>query len=186
MGTAGPNGRRLGSFLLRPLRRFARDRRGVTMIEFALLAPIFFAMIAAILETAVVALSSQILDSATHDSVRIIRTGQAQAGGIDIDEFKTEICSRLYGLFDCAGLHVRIREISNFSTATPSDPLDPTTGNWVLTEDFQIGGGGDIIIAEAYYKWPVIAGAFGLNFATTPDGKRLLAAVRVWRNEPFS
>lgn len=169
----------------RPIRRLHGDERGVTMIEFALLAPIFFAMMGAILETAVISLSAQILDSATHDAARTIRTGQAQNDLFDVDDFKDKVCEHLFGMFNCDELHVRVRKITNFNGATTTPPIDPVTGDWILTEDFQMGGRKDIIIAETYYKWPIILTGFGLNFATTPDGKRLLASVRVWRNEPF-
>lgn len=164
---------------------FARNDSGVTMIEFGLLAPIFFVIIVAMMETALVALASQVLDSATNDAVRLIRTGQAQSDDFDVEDFRDQVCARLLGLFDCSQLKVRIRILPNFAAAALPPPIDPITGNWVLTEDYDPGTAKDIIIAETYYKWPVVVNSFGLNFSTTADNKRLISAVRVWRNEPF-
>src|SRR5665213_3506573 len=93
------------------VRRFARDQRGVTVVEVALLAIPFFALIGAILETAVVFLASQILDGAVQDSGRLIRTGQAQSNSptpYSATDFQNAICSRLFNLFDCTKLQVSV------------------------------------------------------------------------------
>ncbi|RYE39513.1 MAG: pilus assembly protein, partial [Hyphomicrobiales bacterium] len=65
---------------LRSAGQFGRDDRGVTIIEFGILALPFFTIIAAILETSLVFFAGQILDSAVQDAGRLIRTGQMQAG----------------------------------------------------------------------------------------------------------
>src|SRR5665213_2828535 len=83
------------------LRGLARDQRGVTVVEIALLAVPFFLLIGAILETAVIFLASQILDGAVQDSGRLIRTGQAQSNSpaaYTPADFQNAICSRLFGL----------------------------------------------------------------------------------------
>ena len=61
------------------LRRFRRNRRGSAAVEFALVAPIFFAVLFAIIELALVFFASQILETVTQDSARLIMTGQAQS-----------------------------------------------------------------------------------------------------------
>lgn len=60
------------------LRRFRRSRRGSAAVEFALVAPVFFALLFAIIETALVFFASQVLETVTQNSARMIMTGQAQ------------------------------------------------------------------------------------------------------------
>ena len=60
------------------LRRFRRNRRGSAAVEFALVAPIFFALLFAIIELAMVFFASQVLETVTQDSRALIMTGQAQ------------------------------------------------------------------------------------------------------------
>ena len=60
------------------LRRFRRNRRGSAAVEFALVAPVFFALLFAIIETAIVFFAGQVLETVTQDSARMIMTGQAQ------------------------------------------------------------------------------------------------------------
>jgi len=167
---------------------FIADERGATAIELAFLAIPFFALIGAILQTSVIFLGSQILDSAVQDSSRLIRTGQAQSAGYTADQFRTAICSRLYNLFDCSKLQVSVTVVSDFASATaPASPLDPTDpSKWTLVPAYHPGGGSDIIMVQAYYKWPTVLNFDGINFATQSDGTHLMGAVRVFANEPFT
>lgn len=166
-------------------RRFRRDEQGVTAIEFAVLGPIFFALIGASMETALVFFASQALDSAVHDSSRLIRTGQVQQQAMTAAQYRARICDQLYGMFDCEQVQVSVREIPSFSNFQTSDPIDPDSGEWTIETRFQPGTGASVVLVEAYYKWPTVLNIPGLMQGVTADGKRLLGAARVFRNEPF-
>ena len=62
------------------LRRFRGNRRGSAAVEFALVAPMFFALLFAILESALMFFASQVLETVTENSARVVLTGQAQGG----------------------------------------------------------------------------------------------------------
>ena len=49
-------------------RRFRRNRRGSAAVEFALVAPVFFALLFAIIETALMFFASQVLETVTQES----------------------------------------------------------------------------------------------------------------------
>ncbi len=170
---------------LRPQRSFARDERGVTMIEFGLLALPFFAIVAAIMETSVTFLASNIFESALHDSTRLIRTGQAQKADYSLPTFRAKICERTYGMFDCNKIMVRVRTVPSFAEATVSDPIDPNTNDWVIVEQYQPGVSKSIVIAEVYYKWDTMFDIMGFNLQSLSDGTMLMGSAEVWRNEPF-
>ena len=166
-------------------RRFLANENGVTAVEFAMLGLPFFVIIGAILETALVFFASQVLDSALNDSARLIRTGQAQAQNYNVNTFRGAVCSELYGLFDCKKLKIRVSKINTFSSAGLTSVIDPKTGDWKLVQSYNDGVASSIIMVEAYYKWSTILDFFGFNLADLPGNKRLLSAVRVFRNEPF-
>ena len=95
------------------LRRFRRNRRGSAAVEFALVAPIFFAVLFAIIELALVFFASQMLETVTQDSARLIMTGQAQNAAYTQAQFKTDVCAKLTMMFDCAnGIYDRRAELS--------------------------------------------------------------------------
>jgi len=134
-----------------PGRKFLANESGVTAIEFAMLGLPFFAIIGAILETALIFFASQVLDSALNDSARLIRTGQAQAQNYNVNTFRTAVCSELYGLFDCKKLKIRVSTINTFSSATLKRVVDPKTGDWKLVQSYDDGAASSIIMVEAYY-----------------------------------
>src|ERR1700720_2101286 len=90
------------------LRRFRRNRRGSAAVEFALVAPVFFALLFAIIETAMMFFASQVLETITQDSARMILTGQAQAGGFSQAQFQSYVCSQIPALFTCANVYVDV------------------------------------------------------------------------------
>jgi Flp pilus assembly protein TadG len=180
----------LSALARRAARRFARDDRATTLLEFGFLALPFFTIIFAMLETTMVFFAGQILDAAVDDASRLIRTGQAQTLNYDLTNFRTSVCDELYGLFDCSAVKLKVSLITDFTSATAPSPTktgsdcDPSC-DWTLTESYAPGSGSQIVMVQAYYKWPVIVNLPGFNFETQPDGVRLLGTVRVFENEPF-
>ncbi len=73
------------------LRRFRRNRRGSAAVEFALVAPVFFALLFAIIETAFVFFAGQVLETITQNSARMVLTGQAQTAGYTQAQFQ-DLC----------------------------------------------------------------------------------------------
>jgi hypothetical protein len=166
----------------------ARDTRGATMVEFALLAPIFFGLIMAILETSVQYFAAQVLESGVHDASRTIRVGQAFHEKWTVDEYKDNICDRLFGLFgDCSEMHVNVRQIDNFQSANYSVPLDMSCErdcDWTEPEIWNTGVASSVMLVQVYYRYPSI---LHVPFAANElaDGRRLLSAATIFRNEPF-
>ncbi|HEV7346392.1 MAG TPA: TadE/TadG family type IV pilus assembly protein [Devosia sp.] len=180
-----------------------RDERGVTAVEFGLLALPFFSILGAILETSLILLSGQVLDSAVQDVSRLVRTGQAQNAGMTPERFKERVCERLFGLFsDCNELHVEMNVIDTFGEVDMTPPVkwicdEPEAGEteaeaaatcaeWTRPESFTPGTGGSIVTVQVYYRWPVILPLGGLGLGNLPDGNRLMGAATVFRNEPFT
>src|ERR1700716_2367862 len=126
------------------LRRFRRNRRGSAAVEFALVAPVFFALLFAIIETALVFFAGQVLETVTQDSARMIMTGQAQNAGYSQAQFKTHVCGKISMLFDCVnGIYVDVKSYPGFSGISITDPIDASK-NFVPPINYSAGGPGDI------------------------------------------
>lgn len=189
MHLSHPSPAEFGRVLRRRMRLFWRDERGATAVELALLGVPFFALIGAILETALVFLASQTLDSAVQDASRYIRTGQVQAiTNYNGENFRAAICNHLFGLFDCSKLLIVVNPVTGFSNATiPSTPLDPTKPEkWAIGPQFDPGTGSSVIMVQVYYKWPTFMNFGGFRLGSTADGSFLMSTVRVFKNEPFT
>ena len=173
----------------RLLSRFARNQDGVTAIEFGLLALPFFTIILATLQTAIMFLGMQVLDSAVEDASRWVKTGRAQAAGYNLTNFRTLLCGHTFNLFDCSQIKIKVEKITNFTSATTNATVQTCTSStctWTITEGFVGGTGRDIMQVSAYYRWPLMIVMPYFNLKNQPDSYRLISGIRVFRNEPFT
>ncbi len=177
----------LGNAALRlGVARFYRDDKGATAIEFGLVALPFFALLFAILETALVFFAGQTLETAVSRSARLIRTGEAKSTGITATQFKQDICNQVIAVFDCPSkLYVDVRTYKTFGDVDLSKPLD-SDGNLETNKfTYSLGDAGDIVVVRAFYEWPINVSMLGLNLGNTASGAYLLAATAAFKNEPF-
>lgn len=170
-------------------RRFRRSRRGSTAVEFALVAPVFFALLFAIIETALVFLAGQVLETVTQDSARMVMTGQAQTAGYDQAHFKSQVVcpagSLANVLFDCVnGIYVDVQSYPAFASVAINSQID-ATNTFINNMQYSPGGPGDIVVVRLFYQWPLFVTGLGYNIANLSGSKRLLSATAAFRNEPY-
>jgi Flp pilus assembly protein TadG len=173
--------------LLRPttVRRFVRGEEGIAAVEFGIVAAPFLALMFAIMETAIVFFASQTLETAVADSARLIMTGQAQNQNFTQAQFKTAVCAKILGLFDCQnGIQIDVKTYSSFSSANTGKPLD-SNKNLLTNFTYTPGNPGDIVVVRLMYQWPIYVSLLGFNLADMAGGKRLIIATAAFRNEPF-
>ena len=179
------------------LRRFGRDRRGATAVEFGMIALPFIALIMAIFQQGMYFFTSEALDAAVQSAARNVYTGQAQTAGISsaANFVSTYLCpasggTKLSSLIDCSKLFVDVRtaptqgSFSNIDTKADFYKVGSTA-------QFCPGGPGDIVIVRVIYPLPVYApGIFtGSTVTDVPNNagvKQLLLGTAVFQNEPYA
>jgi Flp pilus assembly protein TadG len=166
------------------LRQFRRNRTGSAAVEFALVAPVFFALLFAIIETGIIFLAGQVLETITQDSARMILTGQAQTAAYTQAQFQTYVCSQIPALFTCSNLSVDVESYSSFSSVTIANQIDGSK-NFINNMQYNPGGPGDIVVVRVFYPWPQIVTGLGYNITNLSGNKRLLVATAAFRNEPY-
>ena len=167
------------------LRRFGRNRKGAAAVEFALVAPMFFAVLFAIIEMALVFFASQILETVAQDTSRLIMTGQAQNAAFTQAQFKNAVCAKLVTMFDCVnGVSIDVQSYPQFSSVDISDPIDAGK-NFVPPNNYLPGGPGDIVVVRLFYKWPLYVTGLGFNIANVGTNQKLLTATAAFQNEPY-
>jgi Flp pilus assembly protein TadG len=164
------------------LRRFIRNRRATTSVEFGLLAAPFMALSFAILQTAIIFFAGQALETAAATSARLILTGQAQTQGWSAAQFKQQVCDSITGLFNCqTGVYIDVENYATFADANLSSPV--TNGNLNTSAmNYNPGGAGDVVMVRLYYPFPVL-----MSFLSDLSGGfNLLAATAIFKNEPYA
>ncbi|MBN9007718.1 MAG: pilus assembly protein [Rhizobiales bacterium] len=175
------------SAAVRAAGRFRSNQRGSAAVEFAIVAPLFFALLFAIIETSLVFFASQSLETAVQDSARMIMTGQAQTAKMTKQGFKQNVvCTHMSALFDCAnGIYVDVQSYpTGFGGVTIADPING--GNFVDNTQYNPGGPGDIVVVRLFYQWPLFVTGLGYNIANLSGSKRLLSATAAFKNEPYT
>lgn len=173
------------------LRRFRRNRGGSAAVEFALVAPVFFALLFAIIETALVFFASQVLETVTQNSARQILTGQAQnAGYATASALKSAVICQAGSLanvlFDCTnGIFVDVENYPAFANVVLNSQIDANKNFITNNLVYCPGNAGAIVVVRLFYQWPLFVTGLGYNIASLAGSKRLLYGTAAFRNEPF-
>lgn len=169
------------------IRRFRGDRKGSAAVQFAFIAPLFFALLFAIIESSMVFFAGQILETGTADSARLFLTHQAQDSKMTQIDFKQNLCDRVKMLFSCDKLYVDVKAYKAGDPINITNPID-SNGNFVNNFSYDSSTGGDTVVVRAFYQWPLFVTGLGFNIAdigrNTQNGKKLLAATAAFRVEP--
>ena len=183
--------RSLGKFfanMSRLGRKLAGDETGSPAVEFALVFPIFIAVVLATLQAGAIFLAKAFFELGAEQAARVVLTNQT--GSLTAAQFKTEICNQLTALFNCGQVTIELRPLS--AGVTNLSALLPTFdshGNLVGTPTVDVGANaaaaGTDMLLVVMYPWPVYGGPLGLNFANLGNGKMLMTSTQVFRVEPL-
>lgn len=173
--------------LLRPGARRAaavlRCQRGVAQIEFALVAVPFMLLLVGTLEIAVMFFTDSVIEGATKEAARQIRTGQVQESADPETAFRTKLCNELFGIIDCNKVTFNVQTFSSFSTVSMSIEVDED-GNIVNT-GFIPGGSSAVTVVRSIYRWNFITPLINQVLPAGLGGHLLVSTV-AFQNEPYN
>lgn len=182
------------------LRRFKRDRRGVTAVEFALISVPFLGLLMAIFQAGLYFFTSEALDAAVQDASRNIFTGQLQGANVtDPKVFASNyICPRLSSLLNCDNLVVDIRPAPSNGTFSGIDTGADFYQTGASTK-FCLGAPNDVVVVRVIYPLPIFAPVVVTTTGRDVQGstagsvvfnnagrKQILLATAVFQNEPYA
>jgi Flp pilus assembly protein TadG len=180
----------------------ADSQKGSAAIEFAMVAPVFFLILMAIIESGVVFFAQSALQNAVNDAARLVRTGQASCftkdansvcQPITVDQFRTQVCDEVKALLkvctkDANGnsdLQFDVTAYPNgFVGVTNSSPLD-ANGDLPNLTAFSTGGACNVVLVRAFYRWPIVTPGLSILLANMRGQFHLLATAAAFRNEPY-
>ena len=189
---------------MRLLRHIAGDAKGALAIEFAFVAPPFLLLLLVIVELGLTLTTQSLLDGATRDAARLIRTGQVQSQTSPITTFQTLLCNDMKPLMSVAKCDTNVVfEVETF-TSFGSVSFTPCTYNNNQTGtgtqcSFTAGSASQIVGVRASYNRSFIVpwvGACmsgghcwtgpGSHVGTNGTGGITLTSTVIFQNEPFT
>jgi Flp pilus assembly protein TadG len=169
---------------------FLRDRRAGAAVDFALTLFPFLIVLMVMINSALLLLAGQVLQTAATSAARLVLTGQAQNGNYTAAQFKNSICANLTVMFNCASnLYIDVESTST-SSFSSINLANPTNANGTLNTTgfgYSLGNPGDLVIVRLIYQWPIAgSGLVGaLMNPVSPNNYTLVATV-AFRNEPYT
>jgi Flp pilus assembly protein TadG len=174
------------------LGRFRRNRCGSTAVEFALIAPIFFGLLFAIVETGMMFFAGQVLETGTQDAARQMFTHQLQGSGLSLaqqqSQFQTDLCNRVSTLFNCiADPTVLVVDVRSYPPGTVINLTDPIVGGDIPGPFvFQPPPAGSVntVVVRVFNKYQLYVTGLGYNVSNLNNSQRLLSSTAAFHVEP--
>ena len=169
-------------------RRMRAERnKGSAILEFAMLAPVFFILLMGIMEDGVLYFAGSTLQYATDNAARFVRTGQAQAGALTQQQFRSRICADIAPVMACdSHLQVDMQAYTGYTGAAFSSPLDASGNLNPALNNYQPGTACNVVLLRTFYNWSIFTPVLGQFLSNTAGGSHLIVATSAFRNEPFT
>jgi len=169
------------------------------MMEFAFLAPIFLAMLGAIMEFSGIMFVQTLLEGSAREASRYGITGFVEPGVSREDQILDVVRKNTYGIINLDALGIETLVYENFGDVGQPEPFTDANGNGAYDdgEAFNdvngngtwdpdmgaagLGGPGDVVVYRMTYDWTIMIPLFRPFFG---DSVRLQANIAV-RNEPY-
>lgn len=165
---------------------FWRNETGATAVEFAMVGPIFFAILFSMLETGWMMAKTAVLDDAVAQASRQIYTGQAPTKAA----IEAAICDAAFVFSDCINnINVETTVISDFSSPPTTDVecLDSADTAFTPTVNYSTGSDSQIMFMRVCVTTKVMTPGLGVGLAlgkTSTDRFQLVSST-AFMNEPF-
>lgn len=167
--------------------RLRRDRKGMTAVEFALIAGPFFFLLVSVFEVMVIFFVATSLENAAMEAARLVRTGQVD--DTQKATVETNMCDWVDTWGDCTGhLAFDVRgvgptvEAGELASAIDDGVYDTSDVAGML---FDTGESDEFVIVRVYYEWTVSTPLVGAFLANVDGNRRILVSTAVFKNEPF-
>ena len=169
----------------RDICRFCGARQGATAVEFALIAPAFFAVLIALFQTAFFLFAQMALQNAAVEAGRYFLTGQAQNGNWTASNIQSKVCPMIQAIMTCANVIVVVQNASSFSAANTSAPALYSGGQPITSFTYAPGTPGEVMVVQLVYQWSVISGPLGFVLSNLPNGAAEIVGTSAFMVEPY-
>lgn len=172
-----------------PKRSLLRCRRGSTAVEFAIVIMPFMMTMYSTFEVGWFYFTNSVIDAASVSAARMVRTGEAQNGGLDKQAFFDEICPKVAPLGDCdLRMTLEVRTFATFA-ALAADTSPPVCRDSlpaaIAAIPYQPGVISSIVRVRICFLYNTLNPAIGVNMSESDNGRRRLISTHLFRNEPF-
>ena len=170
---------------MRTHKRLSKAEGGNVMIEFALLAPIFFMLIMGLVEFCLYQYKTYALNHIVYEATRNLQTGEVQ-GAEDMRERFDELCGESAGaLMDCNEIEWDVR---NYDALNELEfpPVEFDENGLPTNFIFDPGGPNQFSVVRATIHHQFVTPFMDQLFQMGPDKPAIVNSFCIVRNEPWN
>jgi len=201
VNAGGRRKRRIARRFAVRLARLIRGRRGVTAVEFALIAPVCMTLVCVFIDLSMVMFITNVMEGGLREASRYALTGYVEGGKTREQKIAEIVKDHSYNLIKDADITITYKIYASFADVGKPEPFvdQNSNGKYDAGEPFTdvnnngqwdadmgtagVGGPGDIVAYIVEYKWslwtPLAKEIWG------NDGLVTLNATVAIRNEPY-
>jgi Flp pilus assembly protein TadG len=175
----------------REVAHFRAARGGATIVEFALIAPAFLAILIAILEVSYFLFAQQTLQTAAVEAGRLFMTNKGPAQNSTVDssgklQNSSSICNIIQPLLDCTQVMMDVQPYQTYGGADASMPTltYDAQGNVSNSWSYTAGVPGQVVVIRLIYQLSMVKGPLGFVLQSLTNGKMEVMGVTAIRVEP--
>lgn len=169
---------------------FLRDRRAGAAVDFALTLFPFLIVLMVMINSALLLLAGQVLQTAATSAARLVLTGQAHSNNYTAAQFKNNVCASLAVMFNCASnLYIDVESLPPGSSFSSITLPGATNANGTVNSggfNYNPGSPGYIVIVRLVYQWPIIAPGLSIGLVNSANSTNTLIATVAFVNEPYT
>ncbi len=170
---------------MQPQKRLGRARSGNVMIEFALLAPVFFMLIVGLVEFVLFQYKTYALNHVVYEATRNLQTGEVQTAANMEQAFRDEACEKAGQMIDCTAIVFDVRAFDALNEVTyppPEFDADGFPSNFV----FEPGGPNQYSVVRASIHHEFVTPFMAELFQMGPDLPAIVNSFCIVKNEPWT
>jgi Flp pilus assembly protein TadG len=169
---------------MRTQKRLSRSEGGNVLIEFALLAPVFFMLIMGLVEFVLFQYKTYALNHVVYEAARNLQTGEVQTAGNMAQAFHDEVCAQAGAMIDCNEIVFDVRAFDKLDEVTFPPVQFDEDGN-PMNFVFQPGTANQYSVVRAAIHHQFITPFMDKLFRMGPDMPAIVNSFCIVRNEPW-
>lgn len=166
--------------------RWWKDDDAATAVEFAIVGVPFVFIMIGLIEVSLMFAANSMLQDATSQAARVIRTGQAQLSGADPEQiFRDQLCYVANIFLDCGRVQYEVMPMGTFDDAGANQPTFDVDGN-LVSQGFDAGTVSDVMLIRTVYYYPLMTPILGPLLADGPGQTKFMMSTMIFETEPYA
>lgn len=166
-------------------KNFSKEKGGSTIVEFAMLAPVFFLLVMGLVEFVLYQYKTYALAHVVSEATRNLQTGEIATAGNTSQAFMDEICAHSGMMIDCSQIDYDVRHYKDLADIKFTEPTFNEDGH-ATNFKFDPGGASEYSVVRASIPHTFVTPFMNKMMNIGPQNPAIVNSFAIVRNEPWN